>query len=80
MVEGRFLVAEKKTCDNCVKIVRVFDKDSVFWFSDLKDASGIGSLSYFSKSLAKLKRLGVLVEVRPGCYALDRGKLGLLEQ
>ena len=57
-----------------MKIVKAFEVQDVYWFCELQYASHIPSVTYFRRSLFKLIRNGVLVEVSTGKYAIVRNK------
>jgi len=73
-INERDLIIEQKNKINFVKIVKAFEVQDVYWFCELQHASHIPSVTYFRRSLFKLIRNGVLVEVCKGKYAIVRNK------
>ena len=74
LINERDLIIEEKNRVNYIKIIKAFDSQDVFWFCELQYASHIPSVTYFRRSLFKLVRMGVLVEVSTGLYGIVRDK------
>jgi len=77
--DERFVDAERHNLNNALKIIAVLGNVNAVWFSDLQESVGISSVCYFRRSLKRLIRKGVVVEVKPGLYSLSLEHLALYE-